>query len=200
MTENKLIETEEEQLEYWNKTFVEKKNVGWGSIPDYEWFYKKRAALESVLEDNMTVLDICCGNFNVLDGIITSKNCKYIGIDGSIEIIEHNIKNYPDQTFEIQTISELIKTNVEKDILIAFDILFHISENKLYSNFVKWLFSQNAQYVLLTYHKTNKKEQDKTFSHFITRPFKTKQKDYDIVFETEFANRNDLKLLVYKKV
>lgn len=197
-----MISNEQETLEFWNKRFKEEGNVGWGSIPQFEWFQKKQDALESVLQPGFHVVDMGCGDFTILKDIIQKNSVSYCGFDGSSEMINHNIENYKIEQVEFinKSFSDLIKEKITCDVLTCFDILFHIVDDKLYKDIVKWIFTQKAKYVLLTYHEIEEKEQSYDSGHFIPRPFKLKQKGYKIIFETSFKDREDLKLVIYEKI
>ena len=198
-----MIKNEQEALEFWNKQFKENGNVGWGSVPQFEWFQKKQDALESIANKDLKILEIGCGDFSVLKDVFLRNPMRYTGIDGSIEMIEHNkklIQGSTDIEFIHKQFSDLVKEKVSDfSVIIAFDVLFHIVDDKLYTDLVKWIFAQKAKYVLLTYHEIDKKDQSYERGHFIPRPFKVKQKGYKVIFETSFKDREDLKLVIYEK-
>jgi len=162
---------------------------------------KKQDALESIAQEGFHIVDVGCGDFKSLEEVLEKILMTYLGIDGSQEMISHNIENYksPQVEFSLKNFSELIKEKITADIIICFDVLFHIVEDDLYKDLVKWIFAQKSKYVLLTYHETNEKTQSFEKGHFIPRPYKLKQKSYKIIFETFFKDSEDLKLVIYEK-
>lgn len=197
-----MITNENEILSFFSDRFEKEGNVGWGSTPEFAWLSQKQQALESIAKPEYRVLDLGCGDFGVIKDVLQRIPMDYIGIDGSQYLIDHNKEKYGQSAnidFMVKPFSELIKEKVEKDIIIAFDVLFHIIEDKLYKDLIKWIFSQNSKYILMTYHEVEEKTQSYEHGHFIPRPIKLKQKGYKIIFETHFKDRDDLKLVVYEK-
>jgi len=171
------LQTDAQAIEYWNERFKLRKNVGWGSHPKSNWYKQKKDAVRRVLDkDNvLKVLDICCGDCKFIAELPQFQNnsIEYVGIEPTKSIYNQITKEFPDKTFLNITIPELIKTtmNEEFDLIICYDMLFHLVDDKLYDDFIKWMFNRKTKFVIVSYSDVPEKIQKSEAGHYIPRNF-----------------------------
>jgi hypothetical protein len=203
------LKNEKEAIEYWNKRFKKDDCVGWGSHPKDQWYRAKKEAVQKVIRENpdvKTVLDICCGDMKFMMEIPELKNntVKYTGIEPAKSIYDKITKEYPDKEILNISPSELIKTTMNRDVdmIIAYDFLFHIIEDELYENFLKWVFHRNVKFVVISYDDVQSKEQRSENGHYVPRNFKEYCKSLTYGFlpiqEVKSTRKSSLKLNVFK--
>ena len=119
-----MIQNDKEAVEYWDKRFAQKGNVGWGSQPNSEWFNKKKKAVSLILKDNpevKRVLDICCGDMEFISQLPEFNELDY---KGKITVKELRLIDY-GLTFVVK--SNQITKFLKRERKLLKDKGFHIS-------------------------------------------------------------------------
>jgi len=165
-----MIENEKQGVEYFNQRSLKGSMSGWGSVG--AWAKLKRDMLWKVWPFE-SMLDIGCGDMIYLSsfGPFVSNEFCYLGVDGSADIIRRARKRRPDHNFRKLMISDLIKTDLNQnyEVIVCYDVLFHIVEDGLYTKLMDWLFNSSAKALALTYLKVA--EEGPRKGHFILRDF-----------------------------
>lgn len=180
-----MIKTDKEAVSYWNKRFKEKGDVGWGSQKRSKWYKQKKDAIADVLKKGEVnkVLDICCGDCKFIAELpeFHDGSIEYVGIEPTKVIYDQITKEFPDKTFLNITPSELIKTDMNNgqfSLIICYDFLFHIVDDKLYNDFIKWMFNRDNKYIIISYDDVDEKDQRSEEGHYIPRKFDAQSLDY----------------------
>ena len=168
-----MIENEAQEIEYFNNRSLKGHKSGWGSVG--QWGELKRGMLDFIWPFQ-SMLDIGCGDMIYLSSFkpFVDNNFYYLGVDGSSDVITKARRKYPSRGFFQSTISDMIKTDMNKshEVIVCYDVLFHIIEDALYKNLLRWLFTSSAKHILLTYLRVDEKDhQASDKGHFIIRDF-----------------------------
>lgn len=114
------------------------------------WLYKIRKTvfarrIKSLYLDfsSINVLDVGCGTGFYIDRWKDFGVRSIVGVDITQVAIENLQKNYPDIEFYRMDISDNIQSLPKDnfDVISAFDVLFHIVDDKKYANAVRNIFS-----------------------------------------------------------
>jgi len=175
-----MLKTEQDALAYWDQRFKDKGDVGWGSQKNSKWYKQKKEAVATALKTGKVkrVLDICCGDCKFIAELpeFQDGSIEYVGVEPTKAIYDQITKEFPDKTFLNITPSELIKTDMNNgqfDLIICYDFLFHIVEDDLYHDFLKWMFNRDNKCVIVSYDDVEKKDQRSEQGHYIPRVFDT---------------------------
>jgi len=148
----------EKEKEYWNKRYASNKTSGGGSYGE-EAEFKLKSINEFIIDKEKirTIVDVGCGDFNIGSQFIKFfPNAKYLGLDVSNEIIKRHQKKYISDNLRFDVINEnrgLIFFC--PDILICFDMLFHVMDDETYNNILENLKKSWRNYLLIaTYNDT----------------------------------------------
>src|SRR5579859_5278176 len=97
------------------------------------------------------ILDIGCGDLQVLRDLPDLSRYDYVGIDFSEQIIQHNRLKFPNLRFIQADLGSMKDLNLEPpDLVICFDLLFHIQHDDAYDNVIDFMFNCGAKAVALT--------------------------------------------------
>jgi len=171
--EEEVIENEEQEIDYFNNRSLKGHMSGWGSVG--QWGELKRYMLGYIWPFR-SMLDIGCGDMVYMSSFepFVNRKFSYLGIDGSTDVITRARKKCSLHLFHQMTISELIKSDLNKscDVIVCYDVLFHIVEDWLYRDLLRWLFRSSADHLLLTFLRVNEEDhQASDKGHFIIRDF-----------------------------
>lgn len=165
-----MIESEIQGVEYFNQRSISGARSGWGSVG--HWAALKKKILKEVWPFD-SMLDIGCGDMVYLSTFkpFVSNKFRYLGVDGSADVIRKARKKCPGRDFRRLMVSELVKTtlNREYSVVTCYDVLFHIVEDSLCNDLLLWLFDSSAKALALTFLRVNKEGPRK--GHFIIRDF-----------------------------
>lgn len=134
---------------YWDYRYQRGQNSGMGSYGDEAVFKLKE--IDKFIDDKgliKSVLDVGCGDINMaLQFMPFFLNAQYLGIDISKVVIERHLsKKLAKLNFKI------IENSIFKyssDIVICFDILFHIMDDNDYRNMLISLKKSWTKYLLI---------------------------------------------------
>lgn len=93
--------------------------------------------------DTESIIDMGCGDLQFWEDDIP-KN--YIGVDISQEIINRNKLKYNDRIFIASDAS--IDLNISANVVICFDMLFHIQDDETYIDILKNIKSYSKNYIV----------------------------------------------------
>jgi len=113
--------------EYWNWHYKSGKSSGFGDIHDSR-SWKMKILFDCGLHTDKSIIDVGCGDMVFWENLHLTD---YTGIDISSYQIERNKEKYPNYKFYCANSSQYI--NLPKsDIVICFDMLFHIMNDDEY--------------------------------------------------------------------
>lgn len=81
--------------------------------------------LKEVIFENATVVDVGCGNARILK-LFDSVNVDYIGIDGSVGLIEIAQQRYPEHKFKVGNMLAVPVEDGVADVVICMAALHHV--------------------------------------------------------------------------
>lgn len=168
-----IIENEQQEVKYFHNRSLSGGKSGWGSVG--QWGQFKRDLLESIYPFN-SMLDIGCGDMVYLSSFMrfVKKEFDYFGIDGAEDVINKAKDKFPDHYFLQMMISDLIKTDLNKkhDVIVCYDVLFHIVEENLLDGLLNWIFNSSAKAIALSFLRVQEDAgQTSDEGHFIIRDF-----------------------------
>ena len=152
--------------EYWSRRYAEGLNSGEGSYGKFANF--KAEIINSFVRNKeiKSVIEFGCGDGNQLT---LSKYPKYLGIDVSPEAIlvcKTKFKSDSSKCFKL-----LEDYNGEKaELVLSLDVLFHLIENDIFSEYMQRLFYSANRYVII-YSSNKSKTEDNLPPHVKHRNF-----------------------------
>lgn len=152
-------------FEYWEERYKKGGNSGAGSYNKLAEFkaevINKFVSKHSIKE----VIEFGCGDGNQLQYF---QFTTYIGYDVSstaISICKAKYRNDDTKTFKL---TESYNGEIV-ELALSLDVIFHLIEDKTYSNYMKRLFSASNKYVII--YSSNKNDVYKIKSHVKHRKF-----------------------------
>lgn len=130
----------------WNNRYQNGGNSGSGSYNELYIF--KRDIINNIINKNSikSIIDFGCGDGNQIREINT-KN--YIGIDIAKTSIDICKMKYNGSIKKFYTYKEIDTMNLQAELTMSLDVLYHILEEELYVTYLKNLFSSSSKYVLI---------------------------------------------------
>lgn len=95
---------------------------------------------------NDSIIDVGCGDLQIWEGF-TPVPKKYTGIDISQTIIDKNIVKYPDRKFICSNAT--ISCNILADVVICFDMLWHVMDYESYYKIITNLAEYSDKYIMI---------------------------------------------------
>jgi trans-aconitate methyltransferase len=139
----------ERDAQYWNDRYAHGGTSGEGSYNELE----KKVRLEAIARfpEARTVLDVGCGDIShIADILRILPNAQYTGIDISSEIIMRNrARNIPRCRF----VHAQAVTDYEADLVLCFDVLYHISDQAEYDRMLENL-NQARGLLIIVYNES----------------------------------------------
>lgn len=133
-----------ESINYWNTRYLEGGNSGAGSTGRLNSF--KAEYLNSVIQKYQiqSILDFGCGQGAILDFI---KIEEFLGYDISPSVVTTLKDKYrfDSKKFFTNILGELLP----KDLVLSFDVIFHMVENAEYEEYIKQIFKFAKKIVLI---------------------------------------------------
>jgi|WetSurMetagenome_2_1015567.scaffolds.fasta_scaffold06678_8 hypothetical protein len=115
--------------EYWEKHYSSGGVSGHGDTNEsYRW--KRNLMLSNGFRPDKSVIDVGCGDMTFWKDISL---LDYTGIDISRSQIDKNIEEYPNYKFFCENSAQHLDLQ-RAEVVVCFDILFHIMEEKDYIN------------------------------------------------------------------
>jgi len=143
----------EKALQFWENRYNSDPNLGSGVGSKQRWKQRKLDAVaELVKRHNVKkILDIGCGDLQVMRDFPDLSGYEYLGIDFSETVIERNRKTFPDLQFRAADLDSIRDLSLETpDLVICFDLLFHIQNDGTYDRICDFMFNCGAKAVALT--------------------------------------------------
>jgi predicted TPR repeat methyltransferase len=149
-----------DSTKYWIDRYLNGGNSGAGSDGRLNVF--KSEFLNSILKryEIESILDFGCGEGAILRNLIAKQ---YMGYDPSEKVIQGLKEQYlydKSKSFE----SDLTRVK-SQDLVISFDVIFHLIEDLVYENYMNSIFSYSKKYVLIYSSNT-----DRSDPEFATAP------------------------------
>lgn len=131
------------EKDYWEKRYKDGATSGKGSIGKMRlWKWNVIKKYLNTIDD---VLDVGCGDLSFWSNL----DCKsYIGIDISPYIISKNQEERPNWKLICST-ADIFHSNIESRIVLCFDVLFHIINEKSYLTTLKNLISYSKEWIFI---------------------------------------------------
>lgn len=130
--------------EYWENRYKSGGNSGIGSYGRYAGF-KAKVVNDFIAANKIrSVIDMGCG-----DGaqLATFRVDKYIGLDVSVTII-NKLKSEAMNGKEFHLMDKFVP--VEKcDLALSLDVIYHLTEDVVYADYMKKLFSYANKFVII---------------------------------------------------
>lgn len=132
--------------EIWNNRYQNGGNSGGGSYNELYIF--KRDIINDIISKNniKSIIDFGCGDGNQIKEINIEN---YIGIDIAKESINICRMKYNGGSKKFYTYKEIDIMNLQAELTMSLDVLYHILEEELYFTYLKNLFSSSSKYVLI---------------------------------------------------
>lgn len=140
--------------EYWEERYQKGGNSGSGSygvLSEFKANFVNHFLIQNKIN---SVIEFGCGDGNQLKFI---KYPEYIGIDvshKSIELCENNFRN--DNSKRFFHLSET--PDVICDLAISMEVIFHLIEDDIFNNHMKYLFSHSSKFVIIYSSNVNKQQ------------------------------------------
>lgn len=151
--------------DYWETRYKSGGNSGAGSYGILAE-YKAKIINDFINNNNIkSVVEFGCGDGNQLEKIICDN---YVGYDVSDTIInrcKNKFKN--DKTRQFYNYSEY--DNITFDLSLSLDVIFHLTENDVFENYMHNLFKSSNKYVII--YSSNGNLLIQSAVHFYDRNF-----------------------------
>ncbi|NNC87298.1 MAG: methyltransferase domain-containing protein [Akkermansiaceae bacterium] len=141
-------------LAFWEKRYREDPALGSGVGSKGYWKRRKLDILsEAIRRHGVTsVLDLGCGDMQVLSDLPELEQLDYIGVDFSEEVLAKNRERFPGKTFIHSDLDSLETLDVPPcDLIVCFDVLFHIESDETYRKLCHFFFNSGARAAAITY-------------------------------------------------
>lgn len=133
---------------YWNKRYKNGGNSGSGSYNHLAQF-KADVINDFVLKNNIkSIVDYGVGDGNQLK-IINTKNLIYKGIDVSAFIISKCQEEFKDDKTKTFIHADNINNTLKSELVLSCDVIYHLIEDNVYSEYMNNLFSMSEKYVII---------------------------------------------------
>ncbi|MCF6182625.1 methyltransferase domain-containing protein [Lutibacter sp.] len=193
---------------YWQNRYLSNENSGFGSYGNLSIF-KAKVVNDFITKKNIrTIIDFGCGDGNQLK---LAKYDNYIGIDVSDKAIEICKKMYNgDNSKKFYTYNKYLEQNYQAELSLSLDVIFHLLENDIFSDYMYNLFSASTKYVIIyssNYDKYIAKHvRCRKFTDWIDVNLKDEFKQIDFIKNIYPFNENDPKgtsmsdFFIYKRI
>jgi hypothetical protein len=133
---------------YWNERYVTGQSSGSGSYNELAQF--KGDIINNFFEENeiKSIIDYGVGDGNQLK-LINTKNRIYTGIDVSEFIIKKCKEYFKNDETKKFIHSYEINEDSKADVVLSCDVIFHLIEDDVYTEYMKNLFSMSNKYVII---------------------------------------------------
>jgi len=137
--------------DYWENRYKIGGNSGAGSYNNLAEF-KAEIVNNFVIENNIkSVIDFGCGDGNQLSYLNLPK---YLGVDVSQTAIKICKKKYKNDTSKAFLLYEDAKNHLQDsenryDLGLSMDVLYHLNEEEVFSDYLSNLFAASKKYVII---------------------------------------------------
>lgn len=153
---------------FWNERYLMGGNSGKGSRG------KKRRIkwehIKKLIGTFQSVIDVGCGDLAFWDNrfakkIMTQSGFNYVGIDYSEVIINKNRDRYQEFKF-ICTGSNLLVPHLKADVVICFDLLFHLLDEAVFVETIKNLSKYSRNWIVIGTWINSPKQYNTAYQEF----------------------------------
>jgi hypothetical protein len=163
--------------EYWEKRYAANNNSGsgsYGQLSRWKGEILNKFTSEHKIE---SLIDYGVGDGNQLT-IFELKNIQYYGLDVSETIINKLKKIYKNDKNKNFEIIKDRYISLQADLVISFDVLYHLIDDNIYMNYLHNLFTMSKKYVIIyssnfdnrkcehVLHRQFKKDVEKFFPNY----------------------------------
>jgi Methyltransferase domain len=139
--------------QFWRNRYLLSPGLGSGVGSKGIWKQRKLDLLLQICRRHQIgkVLDLGCGDLEVLADLPNLGRLDYVGVDFNPQVLENNRKRFPNLKFietDLYNIPDLAPEN--PDLIICFDVLFHIEDDDTYNRVCDFIFNSGAKAVALT--------------------------------------------------
>lgn len=133
---------------YWNERYKKGGNSGTGSYNNLAIF--KAEIINKFIEENniQTIIDYGVGDGNQLK-LINTENKLYTGIDVSPVVISKCKEIFKDDETKKFIHANDIDCNLQGDLVLSCDVIYHLIEENVYQGYMKNLFLMSKKYVII---------------------------------------------------
>jgi hypothetical protein len=140
-------------LEFWEKRYLNDPQLGSGVGSKDKWKRRKLDAVRELVKRHRvkSILDIGCGDMQVMRDFPDLLDYKYVGIDFSETVIEKNRQAFPGLEFRTADFHHIADLGLEPpDLVLCFDVLFHIQNDETFDRVCQFIFNCGAKAAALT--------------------------------------------------
>jgi len=133
---------------FWSERYTNDPALGSGPGSAGEWKARKLDLLSQILRRHpiRRVVDLGCGDMQVLRDLPGLEKLEYIGIDFCAEVVLRNRERFPGLTFLQADLGQVDALELgTPDLVICFDVLFHIQDDATYKTLCSYLFNSGAR-------------------------------------------------------
>lgn len=138
---------------FWARRYAEDPELGSGVGSEGEWKARKLDLLGQILRRHRIrrVVDLGCGDMKVLQDLPGLRELDYVGVDFSEQVVNRNRACFPGLTFIQADLSSVETLDLEApDLIICFDVLFHIQDDDTYKALCSYMFNSGARALAFT--------------------------------------------------
>ena len=152
--------------QYWEKRYWKGGDSGDGSYGKLAEFKAKE--INRFVKENeiKTIIEWGCGDGNQL---IYMNYPDYIGFDVSKTAVSHCKKIFKNDRSKIFKHTDEYK-NQTADLILSLDVIFHLIEDHIYTDYMNRLFDSSQQYVII-YSSNTARQLEHIPEHFYQRKF-----------------------------
>tara|TARA_B100001094_G_C18162381_1_gene790094 strand:+ start:1660 stop:2274 length:615 start_codon:yes stop_codon:yes gene_type:complete len=134
--------------DYWDNRYVRGGNSGAGSYNNLAAF-KAEIINSFIISRNVnSLIDYGVGDGNQLK-LIDTENRTYTGIDVSPFIVEKCREIFKDDKTKKFILCDNIDNNLEADLVLSCDVIYHLIEDHVYEEYMTNLFKMSRKYVVI---------------------------------------------------
>lgn len=133
---------------YWNDRYTRGETSGAGSYNEFAIY--KANIINNFIKNNRikTIIDYGSGDGNQLK-LINTENIKYTGIDTSAFIISKCKEIFKDDMTKTFINSDDINNEFKADLVLSCDVVYHLIEDHIYTDYINKLFNMSDKYVII---------------------------------------------------
>jgi len=138
---------------FWEERYVGDPELGSGVGSKGPWKQRKLDLLSQILRRHpiRRVLDLGCGDLQVLRDLPQLGELEYTGVDFSAEVIARNRARFPRLRFVHADLGDVESLDLEPpDLVICFDVLFHVEDPGTFQTICRYLLNSGARALALT--------------------------------------------------
>jgi len=120
------------------------------------WRRAKAAALCAIERElgPLRILDVGVGDMRHLVEWGELVQAEYLGIDGSLAVVQQRQREHPILDFACIPFSRLVESSglpMTPNVILLWDVLYHIPDDALHDALIRWVFEQPADVVAVSW-------------------------------------------------